>query len=58
MSAVSRGGRGQRAPARRGGLVSRMSTPPMDSMPPIRTAFVRGLAGIWSSPLVVGATVA
>ena len=58
MSAVSRGGRGQRAPARRGGFVSRMSTPPMDSMPPIRTAFVRGLAGIWSSPFVVGATVA
>jgi hypothetical protein len=39
-------------------MLSRMSTPPMDSMPPIRTAFVRGLAGIWSSPVVVGATVA
>ena len=58
MSAVSRGARGQRAPARRGGMLSRMSVPPMDSMPPIRTAFVRGLAGIWSSPVIVGATVA
>jgi hypothetical protein len=28
----------------------------MDSMPPIRTAFVRGLAATWSSPVVVGAT--
>jgi hypothetical protein len=26
----------------------------MDSMPRIRTAFTRGLAGTWSSPLVVG----
>jgi len=34
-----------------------MSVPPMDAMPPIRTAFVRGLAGTWSSPVVVGATV-
>jgi len=35
-----------------------MSVPPMRGMPPIRTAFVRGLAGTWSSPVVVGATVA
>jgi hypothetical protein len=53
----ARGARGQPPPARRGGMFSRMSTPPMDSMPPMRTAFVRGLAGIWSSPVVVGATV-
>ena len=58
MSADSRGTRGRPAPARRGGLLSRMSVPPMDSMPPIRTAFARGLAATWSSPLVVGATVA
>ncbi len=38
--------------------LSRMSAPPMDSMPRIRTAFARGLAATWSSPLVVGATVA
>jgi hypothetical protein len=35
-----------------------MSVPPMSAMPPIRTAFARGLAGTWSSPVVVGATVA
>jgi hypothetical protein len=35
-----------------------MSVPPMRAMPPIRIAFVRGLAGTWSSPVVVGATVA
>jgi hypothetical protein len=29
----------------------------MDSMPRIRTAFTRGLLGMWASPLVVGATV-
>jgi hypothetical protein len=29
----------------------------MASMPPIHTAFVRGLAGIWSSPVIVGVTV-
>jgi hypothetical protein len=29
----------------------------MDSMPKIRTAFARGLAATWSSPLVVGAVV-
>jgi hypothetical protein len=38
-------------------MLSRMSVPPMDSMPPIRTSFVRGLAGTWSSPVVVGGTV-
>ena len=57
MSAGSRDPRGPRAPARGGGILSRMSVPPMDSMPPIRTAFVRGLAGVWSSPVVVSATV-
>jgi hypothetical protein len=30
----------------------------MDAMPPIRTAFTRGLAGTWSSPVIVGATIA
>jgi hypothetical protein len=35
-----------------------MSVAPMRAMPPIRTAFARGLAGTWSSPVVVGATVA
>jgi hypothetical protein len=35
-----------------------MSVPPMEAMPPIRTAFARGLAGTWSSPLVVGGSVA
>jgi hypothetical protein len=34
-----------------------MSVPRMDAMPPIHTAFARGLAGTWSSPVVVGATV-
>jgi hypothetical protein len=58
MTAASRGARGQRAPARGGGIFSRMSVAPMASMPPIRTAFVRGLAGTWSSPVVVGATIA
>ena len=58
MSSGTRGTRGRPAPARRGGMLSRMSVPPMDSMPPIRTAFVRGLAATWSSPVVVGATVA
>jgi hypothetical protein len=58
MSAASRGARGQRAPTGGRGIFSRMSVAPMDSMPPIRTAFVRGLAATWSSPVVVGATVA
>jgi hypothetical protein len=30
----------------------------MDAMPPIRTAFARGLASTWSSSVVVGATIA
>jgi hypothetical protein len=30
----------------------------MDSMPKMRTAFARGLAGTWSSPVVVGALLA
>lgn len=38
-------------------MLSRMSVPPMDSMPPIRTSFTRGLAGTWSSPVIVGGTV-
>ena len=45
MSAATRGSRGRPAPARGGGMLSRMSVPPMDSMPPIRTSFTRGLAG-------------
>lgn len=57
MSAAARGSRGRPAPARGGGLLSRMSVPQMDSMPPIRTSFARGLAGTWSSPLVVGGMV-
>jgi hypothetical protein len=55
MSAA-RGSRERPAPAR--GVLSRMSVPPMDSMPPIRTAFSRGLAGTWSSPVIVGGAVA
>jgi hypothetical protein len=54
---VSERGRGRArasAPPRRG-LLSGMSAPTMDSMPRIRTAFTRGLAGTWSSPLIVGA---
>ena len=35
-----------------------MSVPPMDSMPPIRTSFTRGLAATWSSPVIVGGTLA
>jgi len=54
MSAAARGSRRQPPPARGRGVLSRMSVPPMDSMPPIRTSFVRGLAGTWSSPIVVG----
>jgi hypothetical protein len=44
------------APPRRG-LFAGAARPPMDSMPRIRTAFARGLLGMWASPLVVGATV-
>lgn len=58
MSSASRSARGRPAPPLRRGLLSRMSVPPMDAMPPIRTSFARGLAGTWSSPVVVGATVA
>lgn len=39
-------------------MLSRMSVPPMDSMPPIRTSFTRGLAATWSSPVIVGGTIA
>jgi fumarate reductase subunit C len=35
-----------------------MSATPMEAMPRIRTAFTRGLAGTWSSPLVVGSLLA
>jgi hypothetical protein len=41
--------------APRRGLLAGMSAPPMDSMPRMRTAFTRGLAATWSSPLIVGA---
>jgi hypothetical protein len=58
MSAATRGTRGRPTPARGGGVLSRMSAPRMDSMPPIRTSFTRGLLGTWSSPVVVGGTVA
>jgi hypothetical protein len=57
MSSRSRGVRGSAPPPRRG-LLSGMSAPPMDEMPKMRTAFARGLAGTWSSPLVVGALIA
>lgn len=53
MSSRSRGNQRGLVPARRG-LLSGMSAPPMDSMPRIRTAFTRGLAATWSSPLIVG----
>ena len=53
MSARSRGKSASTPPSRRG-LFSGMSAPPMDSMPRMRTSFTRGLAGTWSSPLIVG----
>ena len=53
MSARDAGRRGAVAPRR--GLFSGMSVPPMDSMPRMRTAFTRGLAATWSSPVLVGA---
>lgn len=55
MSARSRGRARTPAPPPRRGLLSGMSAPPMDSIPRIRTAFTRGLASTWSSPVVVGA---
>ena len=58
MSARNRGRRGAPEPPPRRGLLSGMSAPPMDSMPRIRTSFTRGLAGTWSSPLVVGSLIA
>jgi len=58
MSARSRSNRRAPAPPPRRGLLSGMSASPMDSMPRIRTAFTRGLAGTWSSPLVVGSLLA
>jgi hypothetical protein len=54
MSARSRSRRAPVPPPRRG-LLSGLSAPPMDSMPRMRTSFTRGLAGTWSSPVVVGA---
>jgi hypothetical protein len=54
MSARSRSRSEAAAPPPRRGLLSGMSAPPMDSMPRIRTSFTRGLAGTWSSPLIVG----
>jgi len=53
-----RQGRNKAAPPPRRGLLSGMSAPPMDSMPRMRTAFTRGLAGAWSSPLIVGSLLA
>jgi hypothetical protein len=53
----ARGRPSRQEPPRRGGLFSSMGSPPMESMPPIRTAFVRGLAATWSSPVIVGFTV-
>lgn len=53
--------RGVRRPedrSRRRGLFPGMAVPPMESMPRIRTAFTRGLAATWSSPVVVGALLA
>jgi hypothetical protein len=58
MSAATRGTRGRPTPARGGWMLSRMSAPRMGSMPSIRTSFTRGLLGTWSSPVVVGGTVA
>jgi hypothetical protein len=46
------------APPPRRGLLSGMSAPPMDTMPRMRTSFTRGLAGTWSSPVVVGSLLA
>jgi hypothetical protein len=46
------------APPERRGFLSGMSAPPLEDMPRIRTAFTRGLAATWSSPVVVGAVVA
>jgi hypothetical protein len=54
----ARGRPSRQEPPRRGGLFSSMGSPPMESMPPIRTAFVRGLAATWSSAVIVGFTVA
>jgi hypothetical protein len=52
-----RNARGAPAAPPRRGLFGGMAVPPMDSMPRIRTAFARGLAATWSSPVVVGAVV-
>ena len=54
MSSRSRSGKSAPEPPPRRGLLSGMSAPPLDSMPRIRTSFTRGLAGTWSSPLIVG----
>lgn len=58
MSTRSRSGKRAPEPAPRRGILSGMSAVPMDSMPRIRTAFTRGLAGTWSSPLLVGSLLA
>jgi hypothetical protein len=58
MSARSQGSKRAPDPPPRRGLFSGMSAPPMDSMPKMRTAFTRGLAGTWSSPLIVGSLLA
>ena len=53
-------GRGHAAaqPPPRRGLFPGMSAPPMESMPRIRTSFARGLVATWSSPVLVGFTIA
>lgn len=55
---TGRGSERASAPPPRRGLLSGMSAPPMDSMPRMRTSFTRGLAGTWSSPVVVGSLLA
>jgi hypothetical protein len=54
----ARGRTSRQGPPRRGGLFSSMGAPPMESMPPMRTAFARGLVATWSSAVIVGFTVA
>lgn len=55
---IDRGrGNGPPQPVRRG-LFGGGAAPPMDSMPRIRVAFGRGLVATWSSPLIVGSTLA
>jgi hypothetical protein len=57
VSTRAGGARGRPSAPPRRGLLSGLSAVPMDSMPRMRTAFTRGLAATWSSPLIVGAIV-